>query len=43
MASNFTNCADRIINWVYHERVTYEVKLQYGTGYENTLNTTLFI
>ena len=43
MASNFTNCAERTINWAYHEKVTYEVKLLYGTGFENALNTTLFI
>ena len=43
LAANFTNCAIRAIYWRYIERVTYDIKIRYGTGFENTLNSTLFL
>ena len=43
LASNFTACANRTFFWNFFELETYKVKLRYGTGSENTFNSTLFI
>ena len=43
LATNFTNCATRTAFWIWREKVTYEVKLRYGTWSENMFNSTLFV
>jgi hypothetical protein len=43
LAANFSNCGETYPYWFYLQKEIFMIKLRYGNGEENTLNTTLFM